>query len=65
MKSQKSVQEYKNQYNREHYVTWKVTFLCDDCTIQEVEEWCKLNKMSKNEFIKKSIKQALRIGLED
>lgn len=65
MKSEKSMQEYKNEFRRQKYKCIQVLFSCDDCTINDLEEWCKSNKMSKNEFIKKAIKQALRIGLEN
>ena len=65
MPYKKEVQERKNEYNREHYVTWKVTVHCEDCIIKDVEEWCKLNNMSRNEFIIMAIRQALKIGIQD
>ena len=58
-------QEYTNQYIREHYVTWKVRIPCEDCIINDVEEWCKSNNMSRNEFIIMAIRQALKIGVQD
>ena len=65
MIDKKLKQKRDNEYIREHYVTWKVTVRCEDCIIKDVEEWCKSNNMSRNEFIIMAIRQALKIGIQD
>lgn len=65
MRKQNFRQIVPNDQKKGEFWAMTVRFYCAECTKEEVESWCKLNKMSKNEFILKAVKQALRIGIDN